>query len=112
MQFIQILIFCSESYSWYEIEEGTEREEDLTNPLRCRARRDPVLTRAPQRPTDPESTLAGVLMPTVKRTADGSIIRDTTRDEDPREALLKHAKDAEGLSTFLLSIALQGTHLI
>lgn len=62
--------------------------------LKVRARQNPVLSRMPERPIEGPG-VGGRLGSSVTQSIMKHIIRDTQRDEDPREALLRYAEVAE-----------------
>ncbi|KAI9207280.1 WD40-repeat-containing domain protein [Polychytrium aggregatum] len=71
-----------------------EDEQRMTKRKRERMLKDPVLTRKPERPlTGPGH--GGKLGTNATQYIMKGIMKDTTRDEDPREAILKYAEVAE-----------------
>lgn len=61
---------------------------------KTKARQDPVTSHLPERPIEGPG-IGGRLGSSVTQSIMKNVIRDTRRDEDPREALLKYAEVAE-----------------
>lgn len=61
---------------------------------RLKARQDPVASHLPERPLEGPG-MGGRLGSSVTQSIMKTVIKDTRRDEDPREALLKYAEIAE-----------------
>jgi hypothetical protein len=70
-------------------------DPDAKHPNKWTNRRDPVMTRFPATGYTPGDDQTNRPTSNAQITVLGAGARDTLRDEDPREALLKYAKDAE-----------------
>eukprot|EP00123_Amoebidium_parasiticum_P010792 comp20325_c0_seq2/m.25574 comp20325_c0_seq2/g.25574 ORF comp20325_c0_seq2/g.25574 comp20325_c0_seq2/m.25574 type:complete len:469 (-) comp20325_c0_seq2:356-1762(-) len=64
-------------------------------------RKDPVKSRQPELPFDAKEGIGGRIAPNWTQWIKDEIEKDTTRDEDPREAILRHAKAAEANPMFI-----------